>query len=146
MRPADAVAAREPRTLPFRRPRLSFGIGPQVVAVVVVLGLAGAMAIQPTRQLLEQRARIQEMAEQLRQLRAARARLEAYLERLRSPDYIEQEARRQFGLALPGETAYIVMPPTRKDRRADRARGTARPERRAPPGFLERLLRFIGIG
>lgn len=31
---------------------------------------------------------------------------------LRSPAYIEQLARQEFGLVLPGEQAYALLPPT----------------------------------
>jgi cell division protein FtsB len=131
--------------VPFRRPRFSFGLGPQIVAVLLVLGLAGAMAIQPTRQLLEQRDRIAQMTDQLEETRAANRRLAAYLARLKSPDYIEQEARAQLGLVRPGERTFVVMPPRRKAGGDRRAR-----DRRAPSpeeaGFLDRFLRFVGVG
>ncbi len=124
---------------------MSFGLGPQVVAVLLVLGLAGAMAIQPTRALLEQRDRIAQTTEELREVRAENRRLAAYLERLRSPDYIEQEARAQLGLVRPGEKTFVVLPPNRKSARDRRGRGetTSAPEE---PGFLDRLLRFVGVG
>ena len=31
---------------------------------------------------------------------------------LRNPSYIEQLARQEFGLVLPGERAYTLLPPT----------------------------------
>jgi cell division protein FtsB len=132
-------------TVPFRRPRLSFGLGPQIVAVLLLLGLAGAMAIQPTRALLEQRDRIAQMTAQLQQVRAENRRLAAYLERLKSPDYIEQEARAQLGLVRPGEKTFVVLAPNRKAGRDGGARNdpTGTPEE---PGFLDRLLRFVGVG
>lgn len=144
MKASGAFAGRG-SAVPFRRPRFSFGLGPQIVAVLLVLGLAGAMAIQPTRQLLEQRDRIAQMTEQLEETRAANRRLAAYLARLKSPDYIEQEARAQLGLVRPGERTFVVMPPRRKAGGDRRAR-----DRRAPspeePGFLDRFLRFVGVG
>ncbi|CAN5604676.1 hypothetical protein BH24ACT26_BH24ACT26_14990 [soil metagenome] len=131
---------------PLRRPRLTLGVGPQVVAVLLVVVLAGAMAIQPTRQLLAQRNRIAQMTAELRRTETLNRRLEIYLTRLNDPDYIEQQARAQLGLVRPGETTYVVMPPAKragKDRR--RAALRARPSRPAPPGFVERLLDFIGL-
>jgi cell division protein FtsB len=120
-------------------------LAPQVVAVLLVLGLAGAMAIQPTRQLFAQRERIAEMSEQLRETRLANERLARYVRRLKDPDYLEQQARAQLGLVRPGETSFVVMPPSRKEsrpkRHARRLPGRAALEE---PGFLERLLELVG--
>ncbi|MFN2489727.1 MAG: septum formation initiator family protein [Actinomycetota bacterium] len=130
---------------PLRRPRLNLGIGPQVVAVLLLLGLAGAMAIQPTRQLLAQRSRIAEMSAELRRTEALNGRLEDYIGRLNDPDYIEQQARSQLGLVRPGETTFVVMPPSRRaDKRAGQRR-RPQPPPAAETTFLERLLGFLGV-
>lgn len=128
----------------LRRPRLVFGIGPQVVAVLLVVGLAGAMAIQPTRQLLEQRARIAEMSEDLRRIQRANVELARDARRLQDPAYLERQARAQMGLVRPGETTYVVMPPSRKA--AAKARRPSRSAAGEPrkASYLERLLTFIG--
>jgi cell division protein FtsB len=124
------------------RPR--FGVGPQVVMLVLVLGLVGAMAIQPTRQLLEQRARIEGMAGDLGRIQALNKKLEARIARLQDPDYIEQEAREKVGLIKPGETTYVVMPPSRRQRGAEMTASKVTPE--APePGFIDGFLEFVGL-
>jgi cell division protein FtsB len=128
----------------LRRPRLGFGIGPQVVAVLLVVGLAGAMAIQPTRQLLEQRARIAEMTRDLRRIERDNARLAVAAERLRDPDYLERQARAQIGLVRPGETTFFVMPPSRKAGAEGRQAPKGPAPRRSRAGYFERLLAFIG--
>jgi cell division protein FtsB len=135
------------RAVALRRARLSLGIGPQIVIVALVLGLAGAMAIQPTRQLLAQRDRIAQMNQDLSRMRADNERLAAYLERLRDPNYLEQQAREQLGLVRPGETSYVVMPPSRRQSALRDRRAETGPRRGAPGAatFLERLLRFIGV-
>jgi cell division protein FtsB len=132
-------------TTSFRRPRLELGFGPQVIGVVLVVVLAGAMAIQPTRQLLAQRGRIEQMESELRRTQRANERLEAYLTRLNDPDYIEQQARAQLGLVRPGETTFVVMPP--KKRAKDTRGGNRRAAHGDPaePNFLERLFAFIGL-
>jgi cell division protein FtsB len=125
------------------RPRL--GIGPQVVVLALALGLAGAMAVEPTRQLLEQRARISGMQRDLHRLQRSNEQLAERIDRLKDPDYLEQQAREQMGLVRPGETTFVVMPPgkrTRSGRPAPKERPREAPARR---GFLERLLRFIGV-
>lgn len=93
---------------PWRLPEL--GIGTQIVALVLVLGLVGAMAIQPTRQLLAQEQRIRATAREFHKTQQANDRLKKQIAALRNPDYIEEQARAQIGLVRPGETAYIVMP------------------------------------
>jgi cell division protein FtsB len=130
----------------LRRPRLGFGLGPQIVAVLLVVGLACAMAIQPTRQLLEQRSRIAQMSSDLSRMERSNKELDRLITRLEDPDYLEQQAREQIGLVKPGETTFVVMPPKRKRgaRGADgpRSEGAAR----GPRTFLERLYTFVGWG
>lgn len=121
---------------------------PQLIVVGLVLGLLAAMAVEPTRRLLEQRARIEGMARDLGRVRVANRRLEARVDRLKDPDYLEQRAREQAGLVRPGETAYVVMPPTRRDARRDRtsheaAAPPARPE--TSVGIVDGFLGFIGF-
>jgi cell division protein FtsB len=133
---------------PRRWPRL--GVGPQVVIVMLVIGLIGAMAIQPTRALLEQRRRIEGMTGDLHQMQALNSKLEARIERLQDPDFIEQEAREKVGLVRQGETTFIVVPPTRKQQRK-KERKKAAPEsvdEAAPPepGLIEGFLNFVGLG
>ncbi|MFN2389387.1 MAG: septum formation initiator family protein [Actinomycetota bacterium] len=123
-----------------------FGLGPQVVVLVLVLGLVGAMAIQPTRQLLAQRARIEAMARDVRNVEGINRALEARIGRLEDPDYVEQRAR-SIGLIKPGETRFVVMPPSRTRAQA-RRRAAARREKSPPtpePGAIEGFLRFVGV-
>ena len=119
------------------------GIGPQMIVVALLVGLAAAMAIQPTRQLLAQRSRIEQMTEELRRVERSNERLEAYVVRLNDPDYVEQQARAQLGLVRPGETSYMVMPPQRRDNH--RKHGPGAREKTVPPGFIERVFDFIGV-
>jgi cell division protein FtsB len=126
------------------------GMGPQIVAVLLLLGLVGAMAIQPTRQLLEQRGRIASMTEDLRAVKKMNNKLEKRIARLQDPDFIEQRAREQAGLIRRGETAFVVLPPSR---RVQRRKAQARAERRRPapapapqPGLIEGFFDFIGVG
>jgi cell division protein FtsB len=131
----------------LRRPRL--GIGPQLVIVLLVLGLIGAMAIQPTRALLEQRRRIDTMAGDLQRIEGINSKLEARIERLQDPDFIEQEARAKVGLVRAGETTYIVMPPSRQRQRRAKAKAETKPETPRPdppPGIIEGFLDFVGLG
>ncbi len=94
------------------------GILPQVIVGCLVAGLICAMAIQPTRQLLAQKARIEQVKDDLHDLKVSNTRLAQHVARLQDPDYIEQRAREQMGLVKPGETTYIVMPPAKSRRGA----------------------------
>src|SRR5687767_14778152 len=101
------------RAIAMRPFRPRWGVGPQIVVVLLVIGLFGALLIEPTRQLLEQRERIAGMASDLEKIDRSNERLEDRIARLNDPDFLEQRARTQVGLVRPGETTYIVMPPGR---------------------------------
>ena len=122
-------------------------IAPQIAVVVLVVGLAGAMAIEPTRQLLEQRTRIADMSKELRLIEKANDRLEKRVIRLNDRDYLEQQAREQSGLVNPGETSVIVMPPADPESSKEK-KGPAPTE--APPaedsGLLDSMMNFLGLG
>jgi cell division protein FtsB len=126
-----------------RFPRL--GKGPQIVAFILVLGLVGAMAIEPTRQLLDQRDRISGVASELENIQKGNLELAAQIERLNNDDYIEQRARAQIGLVRPGETTFVVMPPSEQETRAQRNKKQAEvePPPPPPPGFVESAIHFI---
>lgn len=126
----------------LRMPRL--GRSPQIVAFILVLGLVGAMGIQPTRRLLEQRDRISSSAADLRAVQIGNERLEEQIARLNDPDYLEQRAREQIGLVRPGETTFVVMPPSHSEQ-AKRKRAATKVEPPPPPGFVDLLLHFVGL-
>ena len=117
-----------------------------MVALLLVLGLVSAMAIEPTRQLLAQRDRISGMVSTLEDLETNNARLADQIARLENDDYIEQRARDQIGLVRPGEITYVVMPPSKSGpgKKRDKNR-TEKPSPPAPPSFLEGLAHFIGL-
>lgn len=142
-----AVAAARRRKQP---PRRSFA--PRFLLVLLAIAIVGAMAIEPTRQLIQQRDRIAAMSSELDEIQSQNDALETRIGRLQDPDYIEQRAREQVGLVLPGETAVVVMPPTRKQaakqQAKEEARATAVPEAPTPkpePGPIESFLRFLGF-
>ena len=135
------------KALAVARMRLpTMGIGPQVVITLLVLGLLGAMAIEPTRQLMDQRERIAAMSSDLDEIERSNNRLEARIDRLKDPDFLEQRAREQIGLVRPGETAIVVMPPSK---RADKPRSKESRAAKAPArpefSFFEGFLNFVGL-
>lgn len=77
---------------------------------LVICGLLVSAAL-PLREYLDQRGRIADL-EQAQA--AAQARVDALEEeksRLQDPAYVAAQARRRLHFVLPGETAYVILPP-----------------------------------
>ncbi|HVF54217.1 MAG TPA: septum formation initiator family protein [Actinomycetota bacterium] len=134
---------------PERAPWLT-RYGPALIGACLVAGLLLAIGIQPTRQLLAQRERIAGMNAELGRTQKINKDLDRRIERLRDADYIEQRAREQIGLVYPGETAFVVMPPSEdsqaRKRRARRHEIAPIPVELPEPSFVEGLLDFLGLG
>ena len=124
------------------RPRL--GLGPQIAIVVLVVGLFSALAVEPTRQLLEQRERLAGMSNDLSKVENSNEKLEARIDRLKDPDFLEQRAR-ALGLVRSGETTYIVMPPSNARNKTQRRKAAKAQAPPPEPGVVESFLRFVGI-
>jgi cell division protein FtsB len=112
------AAARAPGAR-LRRPHVPPGIGrwvrPLLLAAAAVLTIAVlAVYVFPTRTWLDQRDALAETSLELRELEAERAALEQRVAELDSDDQIEEIARSQYGLVLPGEEAYAVLPAPEK--------------------------------
>jgi cell division protein FtsB len=111
-RPSRATAARPAGTGPTRRTgrfgRLSTGRIAVLVLVVVTLVVSAAL---PVKEFFAQRGEIAELAAANA---AAAERVDELAEerqRLDDPAHIAAEARRRLHFVMPGETAYIVIPP-----------------------------------
>lgn len=107
--PSRAGARRARRTsLP---PGLVRWSRPLLLAAVAVATIAAlAMWVFPTRTWLDQRAALAETEVELQELEAQRAALELRVAELDSDEQIERIARSEYGLVLPGEEAYAVLP------------------------------------
>jgi cell division protein FtsB len=70
-----------------------------------------AVGVFPTRTWLDQRAATSEAESRLEILREQNASLEERIWRLEDDAEIERLAREQYNLVMPGEEAYIVLPP-----------------------------------
>jgi cell division protein FtsB len=124
------------------RPRL--GPGAQVIVVVLIVGMFGALAIEPTRQLLQQRDRLSGMSQDLKSVERSNEKLEDRIDKLKNPDFLEQRAR-TLGLVRSGETTYIVMPPGKSAKKGRRGAADRVQEPPPEPGFVEAFMQFIGI-
>jgi cell division protein FtsB len=121
-------------------------IAPQIAVVALVIGLAGAMAIEPTRQLFEQRTRIADMSHELKSIEKSNERLENMVTRLQDPDYLEQQARAQSGLVRPGETSIIVMPPADVEATEKEEPDVEEAAPSEDAGLIDSMLNFLGFG
>lgn len=101
------------------RLRMPHGLGRWVrplllAAAAVATIVALALYVFPTRTWLDQKAALQQTQADLNELQAERASLEARIAELDTDAEIERIARSQFGLVLPGEEAYAVLPAPEK--------------------------------
>jgi len=78
------------------------------VLVVVTLVVSAAL---PLREFLSQRGEIAELAGANAEARDRVAELAAERERQDDPAHVAAEARRRLHFVMPGETAYVVIPP-----------------------------------
>jgi cell division protein FtsB len=84
-------------------------VGPAIL-VVVTVGVFTLGAF-PTRTLLDQRRETAVAEERLRELEASNAAAREEVEALKTDTMIEHLARKEYGLARPGEELYRMIPP-----------------------------------
>jgi cell division protein FtsB len=83
-------------------------IAPVVVSVLVIAAMF--VFVFPTQTYLGQRASLVRAESQLHTLKAANQTLSAQAAQLRTPAAIERLAREDYGLVLPGQEAYAILP------------------------------------
>lgn len=109
------------------------------MALVLVLG---AMAVGPYADYTAARGRVDDLAAEQAALEQSVQELESEQQRLQDPAALEEEARSELGLTMPGEIPYIVVnPPTPS------APPAASAQEQAPPSeasLLDRLLDTVG--
>jgi len=106
------------------------------VGLVAVLFVAGL----PLHTYLQQRSALQAAQSQAQSLAAQKRQLDAEIARLGSNAEVERLARQYYGLVMPGEQAFAILPapspqPSAPPRPAPRRRGPS-----PHPGLLSRLL------
>ena len=79
-----------------------------VLCVVVLFMLT--LAVAPLRGLIDQRAQLTRLERRAGLLAERNAELEAHVERLDDPIYLERVARQCLGMVRPGETAFVMVP------------------------------------
>jgi cell division protein FtsB len=86
----------------------SLGVASAVV-YVVVLALV-VYTVFPVRTYLNQRAATNRARQQIEVIARENERLEQRADDLRDPDTIEQLAREDLGMVMPGEESYGILP------------------------------------
>jgi cell division protein FtsB len=88
------------------------------VGSVALSGLL-VYAVFPVRTYLNQRSETNRAREQLEVLREANERLEQRADELRDPETVEETARRDYNLVMPGEEPYTILPAPEQAPEAD---------------------------
>ena len=78
--------------------------------LVCLLVALFAWSIYPLKQRSQRERENHRLQAEIDGLRAKNAKLSDEVERLKTPDYIEQMARQDLGLVKPGETSLLVVP------------------------------------
>jgi cell division protein FtsB len=85
----------------------------RATSIVILLFLIStffvAMSIAPSRLILEQQKKIEQAEQELSRVKALNQELQEEIINYQTDEYVEREARRQFGMVRPGEKAYIVI-------------------------------------
>ena len=79
-----------------------------MLAVVSLILLT--LAVAPLRSLIDGRNTLSQLERQAEDLEQRNERLEARIEQLNDPTYLERLARECLGMVRPGETAFVMVP------------------------------------
>lgn len=79
-----------------------------MLAVVSLILLT--LAVAPLRALIDGRNTLFQLERQAEDLELRNTRLEARIEQLNDPTYLERLARECLGMVRPGETAFVMVP------------------------------------
>ena len=72
------------------------------------VGMLLASYVAPTQQILEYRAEIPVLEEEISETRAYNAEQRRLVEDLNTPEGVERVARERYGMVRPGEKVYII--------------------------------------
>ena len=84
----------------------------RIVLAAMLLSALAFLFVLPGRTWLQQRDAMSVANHRLQVLTQENRDLARQASQLQNPAYIEQLARQQYGLTLPGEKAYGILPPT----------------------------------
>jgi len=81
-----------------------------VVLYAAFVGLLLASYVSPLQQILERRAEIPTLEQKLHETQVDNTARERLIKGLNTPAGIERAARERYGMILPGERVYIIVP------------------------------------
>lgn len=70
------------------------------------------LAVFPTRSYLLQRSQVKNTIAQVKAVKSSNEAIQQEINALNSPSEIGRIARSQYGLVMPGEKAFVVLPPS----------------------------------
>lgn len=85
-------------------------IRPRALGLLLAVLLVAFAATVPARLWLEQRQQLADLRAQTLATQSENADLQAQVQRLRDPAYLDQLARACLGMVRRGETAFVVIP------------------------------------
>ena len=103
-------AAPKSATLATAAPRRRSRLSARGAILLVLILLLLVAAIGPVRSLLGERADLAQLQRQATELEARNAELQAQVDRLNDPAYVEQLARDCLGMVHAGEIAFRAIP------------------------------------
>lgn len=122
-----------------RRPRKKRRIGGLVVVCLAIF--LTAWAFYPIKDRLEQENQLADYKRKIDSLNTENASLKKEIERLKTDEYVEQLARKDLGLAKPGEEVFLVYG---ADEQSKTIKPPARPKAEESKSLWERILRLFG--
>ncbi len=114
-------------------------------ALAIALGflLLLVWAIFPLKYRMEQRKEAANYERKIEALRKENESLKREISRLKSDDYIEELARKELGLAKPGEEVYLVYEGDGSSETAATETATAKASPKAEKTFWQRMLELF---
>ncbi len=81
-----------------------------VVIYAAFIGLLLASYVTPLQEIIQSRAEIPTLEERLHEAEVHNTAQQRLIRELNTPAGIERAARERYGMILPGETVYIIVP------------------------------------
>jgi cell division protein FtsL len=99
-------------------PRSRLRITPRAAVLAAIVLVLATATIVPLRQYLAQQARMDTLEQRVDTLQRERQQLEAKIDKLHDPEYLEELARKCLGMVRPGDIAFVTVPKGGKPRPA----------------------------
>jgi cell division protein FtsB len=115
----------------------------RVVTVVGIIAIIGTIMyglyLDPTKTWMKQDKEMGALDKRIEDVEKLNQALTKEQEELMSDEYIEQKAREELGLIKPGEEAYVVVDPVKKQEAAPQ--NNQEPKK---PSFIDKIKKFVG--